>query len=243
MTIETDQGAVAALETKDVSSDIGDRLAGKYMDFKLADEEYGLEILKVQEILKLMDITRVPRTQRFIRGVINLRGRVIPVVDLRLKFGMEETEATEQTVIIVVQYEVEGTNVTMGIMVDEVKEVLDIVESDIEDPPSANTIVSNAKHWPVVAVQVALEVKITGGSNDDAIADFWLSMDGVNSTRHNYLNAESPGSGPCHELVARLKTSADGDTAARGGYFYYKGAVTTGAAFGRWEMWTSEYWC
>jgi len=139
MSVENDQGAVTALESQDVTSDIGERLAGKYMDFKLAEEEYGLEILKVQEILKLMDITRVPRTERFIRGVINLRGRVIPVVDLRLKFEMEETEATEQTVIIVVQFEVEGANVTMGIMVDEVLEVLDIDRDQIEPTPNFGT--------------------------------------------------------------------------------------------------------
>lgn len=118
---------------------VASKLAGKYMTFKLSHEEYGLEILKVREIIGLMDITRVPRTPEFVRGVINLRGKVIPVVDLRLKFGMDRTEATDQTVIIVVQYSHRNTDLTMGILVDEVVEVLDIAADQIEPPPSFGT--------------------------------------------------------------------------------------------------------
>jgi len=120
-------------------TDWGAALAGKYMTFKLSREEYALEILKVREIIGLMDITRVPRTREFIRGVINLRGKVIPVVDLRLKFGMERVEATDQTVIIVVQYSFQSQDLTMGILVDEVVEVLDIQGSQIEPPPNFGT--------------------------------------------------------------------------------------------------------
>ncbi len=115
---------------------VGEQLAGKYMTFKLAREEYGLEILKVREIIGLMEITRIPRTREFIRGVINLRGKVIPVIDLRLKFEMERSVATDQTVIIVVQYHFRGREVTMGILVDEVVEVLDIQAAQIEPPPT-----------------------------------------------------------------------------------------------------------
>jgi purine-binding chemotaxis protein CheW len=111
-------------------------LAGKYMTFKLADEEYGLEILRVREIIGLMDITRVPRSPDFVRGVINLRGKVIPVLDLRLKFGMSATKPTEQTVIIVVQCQSQGRALTMGILVDQVLEVLSIDGAQIEPPPS-----------------------------------------------------------------------------------------------------------
>ena len=114
-------------------------LAGKYMSFKLASEEYGIEILRVRELIRLMEITRVPGTKGFIRGVINLRGRVIPVVDLRLKFHMEEINATEQTVIIVVVYELRGQTLTMGVLVDEVLEVLDIRATEIEPPPDFGT--------------------------------------------------------------------------------------------------------
>lgn len=111
-------------------------LAGKYMTFKLSREEYGVEILKVRELIGLMDITRVPGTPAFVRGVINLRGRVIPVVDLRAKFGMAATEATDQTVIIVVQFASRNGDLTIGILVDEVLEVLDIPGDQIEPPPS-----------------------------------------------------------------------------------------------------------
>ena len=110
-------------------------LAGKYMTFKLASEEYGLAILRVREIIGLMDITRVPKTKDFIRGVINLRGKVIPVVDLRLIFGMNRTENTDQTVIIVVQWNHGNTSTTMGILVDEVLEVMNIEAEQIEPPP------------------------------------------------------------------------------------------------------------
>lgn len=111
-------------------------LDGKYMTFKLAEEEYGLQILKVREIIGLMDITRVPKTEAFMRGVINLRGKVIPVVDLRMKFEMSEIEATEQTVIIVVQILLKDKEITIGVIVDEVLEVLDIQSDQIEPPPS-----------------------------------------------------------------------------------------------------------
>jgi purine-binding chemotaxis protein CheW len=117
-------------------AELGRRLAGKYMTFQLAREEYGLEILKVREIIGLLEITRVPRTREFIRGVINLRGKVIPVIDLRLKFGMERCETTDQTVIIVVQCAVDGRALTMGLLVDQVLEVLTIDADHIEPTPS-----------------------------------------------------------------------------------------------------------
>ena len=111
-----------------------DELAGKYLTFKLGAEEFGLEILKVQEIIKMMDITQIPRTPTFVKGVINLRGKVIPVISLRLKFEIEEIEDTEKTCVIVVQ--IGGEKITTGIVVDEVSEVLDILEDAIEPPPS-----------------------------------------------------------------------------------------------------------
>jgi purine-binding chemotaxis protein CheW len=110
-------------------------LAGKYMTFKLGGEAYGLQILKVRELIGLMDITRVPSAPACIRGIINLRGKVIPVVDLRQKFGMGATEATDQTVIVVVQLALKAGPLTMGVLVDEVLEVLDIDGAHIEPPP------------------------------------------------------------------------------------------------------------
>ncbi len=111
-------------------------LAGKYLTFKLVEEEYGLEILKVREIIGMMAITRVPRTPDFVRGVINLRGKVIPVIDLRKKFGMEATVDTEETCIIVVDVARAAEKLQIGILVDSVSEVLDIKAEDIEDAPS-----------------------------------------------------------------------------------------------------------
>lgn len=103
---------------------------GKYLTFRLAEEEYGLEILKVREIIGIMDITTVPQMPAHVKGVINLRGKVIPVVDLRLKFGMEPAEYTEATCIVVVDV---GTLV--GVIVDTVQEVLDIEGAQIDPPP------------------------------------------------------------------------------------------------------------
>jgi len=110
-------------------------LAGKYLTFILGDEEYGVGIMKVREIIGVMEITVVPHTPDNIKGVINLRGRVIPVMDLRLKFGMEEKEYTDRTCVIVV--EVQGNNgpIHVGLLVDEVSEVMNILNEDIEPPP------------------------------------------------------------------------------------------------------------
>jgi len=109
---------------------------GKYLSFVLGGEEYGLEILKVQEIIGIMDVTRVPRTPGYVRGVINLRGRVIPVVDLRGKFKMDSIDDTEKTCVIVVQVTRDDQTVTMGVIVDEVSEVLSFTQEQIEPSPS-----------------------------------------------------------------------------------------------------------
>jgi purine-binding chemotaxis protein CheW len=107
----------------------------KHLTFKLDAEEYGLDILKVQEIIGIMPITRVPRTPDYVRGVINLRGRVIPVVDLRIKFGVSSPEDDDRTCIVVVQFAGAKNTTTMGVVVDEVSEVIDISEDQIEDTP------------------------------------------------------------------------------------------------------------
>lgn len=109
---------------------------GKYLTFSLAGEEYGIGILKVKEIIGMMPVTTVPRTPDYMKGVINLRGRVIPVVDLRLKFGMESAAYTERTCIIVVEIRGERGQIQMGMVVDSVSEVLNIKGGDIEDAPA-----------------------------------------------------------------------------------------------------------
>jgi len=112
---------------------------GKYLTFSLADEEYGIGILKVKEIIGMMPITSVPRTPQFVKGVINLRGKVIPIVDLRAKFGMESIPYTERTCIIVVEIDSNDATVLIGIVVDAVSEVLNIHGDDIEDTPAFGT--------------------------------------------------------------------------------------------------------
>lgn len=114
-------------------------LEGKFLTFFLASEEYGLEILKVHEIIGMMPITSVPRTPNFVKGIINLRGKVIPIVDLRLKFDMPYKEQTEETCTIVVQ----ANGVQIGVIVDKVSEVLDIAAGEIEDAPTFGTDINS----------------------------------------------------------------------------------------------------
>jgi len=110
-------------------------LEEKYLTFILGAEEYGISILRVKEIIGMMPIRQVPKTPAFLKGVINLRGKVIPIVDLRLKFGMEEMTATERTCIIVVEVCEQEASVLTGIVVDSVSEVLNVRGSDIAETP------------------------------------------------------------------------------------------------------------
>jgi len=112
---------------------------GKYLTFSLKEEEYGVGILKVKEIIGMMPVTSVPRTPDFVKGVINLRGKVIPVIDLRLKFSMESIDYTDRTCIIVVEIDSNESTVLIGIVVDAVSEVLNINESEIEETPQFGT--------------------------------------------------------------------------------------------------------
>lgn len=112
---------------------------GKYLTFSLDNEEYGIGILKVKEIIGMMTITSVPKTPEFVKGVINLRGKVIPVIDLRLKFDMPPREYSERTCIIVVEIESDTRTISIGIVVDSVSEVLNIKEEEIEAAPVFGT--------------------------------------------------------------------------------------------------------
>lgn len=142
---------------------------GKYLTFALANEEYGLEILKVREIIGYMDITAVPQTPHHIKGVINLRGQVIPVVDLRAKFGMETTGVTEQTCIIVVEITQSGRKFNTGIIVDRVQEVLDIAGEAIEEAPQfgssvdTNFILGMGKIGDKVKILLDIDRVLAGG--------------------------------------------------------------------------------
>ncbi|HAM53443.1 MAG TPA: chemotaxis protein CheW [Nitrospiraceae bacterium] len=111
----------------------------QYLTFKLDDEVFATDISKVREVLDFTTITKVPRTPEFMRGVINLRGSVVPVVDLRLKFGMSKTEKTVNTCIIIVEVTVDGEKIILGTLADSVQEVLDIEADHIEPAPKIGT--------------------------------------------------------------------------------------------------------
>jgi len=128
-----------AEETMDQAIKVMADREGKYLTFSMASEEYGIGILKIKEIIGMMSITTVPQTPEFIKGVINLRGKVIPVIDLRLRFGMTADDYTERTCIIVVEIPGLSGTVMIGIVVDSVSEVLSIKGDEIEETPTFGT--------------------------------------------------------------------------------------------------------
>ena len=126
-------------ETMDQAVKAMSEREGKYLTFTMAEEEYGIGILKIKEIIGMMPITSVPQTPEFVKGVINLRGKVIPVIDLRLRFSMGEKEYNDRTCIIVVEIQGHSGTVIIGIVVDSVSEVLNIKADEIEDTPTFGT--------------------------------------------------------------------------------------------------------
>lgn len=130
----------------DDSADVARDLGGKYLTFILGEEEFGLEILKVREIIGMLEVTKVPQTAAFVRGVINLRGKVIPVIDLRSKFGLASRPDDERTCTIVVEVPgvVSAQRVLMGIVVDQVREVVGVRGEDVEPTPSFGTELDTA---------------------------------------------------------------------------------------------------
>ncbi len=110
-------------------------LGGLYLTFHLKSEICGIPILTIQEIIGMMPVTKIPKTPDFVRGVVNLRGKVIPVVDLRSKFGMESQEDTERTCIVVVRVDLDGMQTITGLIVDSVSEVVNIPSEQTEPPP------------------------------------------------------------------------------------------------------------
>lgn len=111
----------------------------QYLTFLLAGEEYAIGILKVKEIIEYDTVTVVPKTPKWIRGVINLRGSVVPVVDLAVKFGLEERPVTRTSCIVILEGQLENQNTTMGIVADSVSQVMDLAEEDIREVPEFGT--------------------------------------------------------------------------------------------------------
>lgn len=147
---------------------------GKYLTFALGLEEFGLEILKVREIIGYMAITAVPQTPNYVKGVINLRGQVIPVVDLRAKFGMDSAQTTPETCIIVVETTQEGRKFSTGIVVDRVRDVLNILDETIEASPQfgedvdTGCILGMGKIGESVKILLDID-RVLGGTNLAAI--------------------------------------------------------------------------
>jgi purine-binding chemotaxis protein CheW len=125
----------AVKKSREEAVSVADRRAGKYLSFHLGREEYAVPVLKVREIIGIQDITAVPQTPAYVRGVINLRGKVIPVVDFRLRFGLPPVEYNQRTCIIVVQIENLSRPLLTGMIVDGVSEVANVVGAEIEDTP------------------------------------------------------------------------------------------------------------
>jgi purine-binding chemotaxis protein CheW len=133
---------------------------GKYLTFLLGREEFAIQVLKVREIMGIQDITAVPQTPSYVKGVINLRGKVIPVVDLRLKFCLPELEYTQRTCIIVVQVQAAGVLLNTGIIVDAVSEVLNLAAGDIEDTPDFGDGGGSAAGYLLGMAKIKGKVKI-----------------------------------------------------------------------------------
>lgn len=142
---------------------------GKYLTFLLESEEYGIGILKVKEIIGMLPITSVPRTPDFVKGVINLRGKVIPVIDLRSKFDMKSISYNDRTCIIVVEIDASEATVLIGIVVDTVSEVLNIKEDEIEETPAFGTkldtryILGMAKQEGTVKILLNIDKVLSSG--------------------------------------------------------------------------------
>ena len=147
-------------EKRDLRASCIDQRTGKYLTFLLGREEFAIQVLKVREIMGIQDITAVPQTPSYVKGVINLRGKVIPVVDLRLKFCLPEMEYTQRTCIIVVQVESAGTTLHTGIIVDAVSEVLNLALGDIEDTPDFGDGGNSAASYLLGMAKVKGKVKI-----------------------------------------------------------------------------------
>lgn len=158
---------MAAQDMNSQVTELGLELAGKYLTFGLAEEEYGLEILRVREIIGMMEVTPIPRTPDFVLGVINLRGKVIPVVDLRLKFGLPYKEPDDRTCVIVVEVMSQNEAIMMGIVVDMVNEVADVRAENVEPTPSfgvaldTSFILGMAKFGEKVITLLAIDKVLT----------------------------------------------------------------------------------
>jgi len=153
----------------------GAAYAERFLTFHLKGEEYGIDIMKIQEIIGLVPITSVPTAPAYCRGVINLRGKVIPTIDLRSKLGMESVEDTERTCIIIVEVEGDGGQRQFGLVVDEVAEVLHVSEAEMNPPPDYGATLDEAFIQGIGVVEgqvkIFLDIDLVMSEADHALAN------------------------------------------------------------------------
>lgn len=152
---------------REVLGDVG--LGGKYLTFRIGKEDYGIAIRHVHEIIGTMSVAHIPRAPEYVRGIINLRGKIIPIIDLRLRMAMEAKQDTEKSCVIVVDVQGPKGSVTMGFVADEVSEVLDIAASDIEDAPAFGAGLDTAFILGIAKMKSSVKIlidinRVLGGS-------------------------------------------------------------------------------
>ncbi|MCL2844370.1 MAG: chemotaxis protein CheW [Chitinivibrionia bacterium] len=143
----------------DKKSADGNELTGKYLTFVLGSGEYAIGLLKVQQVIQMQPMTRIPKAPKFINGLVNLRGKVIPTLNLHSKFSMQMPEQTSRTCIVIVEISDKGSNLTVGIIFDEVKEVMEVTAEMLTDTPAKTEQLSSSAKHIVGAFKVGKKVR------------------------------------------------------------------------------------
>ncbi len=181
----------------------------QYLTFLLAGEEYAISILKVKEIIEYDTVTVVPKTPKWIRGVINLRGSVVPVVDLAVKFGLEERPVTRTSCIVILEGLLENQNTTMGIVADAVSQVMDLASDDIREVPEFGTRVQ--VNYLLGMAQMGKKFALMLDVDKVLSTDELLNLDQV-STNAGTTDADGADGVSSENSDAVSETSASGDT-------------------------------
>jgi purine-binding chemotaxis protein CheW len=155
-----------------------EKLLGKYLTFVLGNGEYAIEILKVQQVIQIQQVTRLPRAPKFIRGLINLRGKVIPVLSIHDKFNMSAVEETKKTCIVIVEISNGQNHLTVGVVIDEIKEVMQVTEKMLTDTPDIG-MSKSAKH-------IVGAVRIDGKVRFILDLDEVLSLDEISELKKTF---------------------------------------------------------
>ena len=180
----------------------------QYLTFLLAGEEYAISILKVKEIIEYDTVTVVPKTPKWIRGVINLRGAVVPVVDLAVKFGLEERPVTRTSCIVILEGLLENQNTTMGIVADAVSQVMDLASGDIRDVPEFGTRVQ--VNYLLGMAQLGKKFALLLDVDKVLSTDELLNLDQVSATAAATV-ADGGEDAPSEDSDAAAGTRASGD--------------------------------